>query len=115
MASIRERIEVIGGRLRNPDNIFGEEGSQLLVELSALLSSVNVEIVQAEHEYNVVKRDLLATTKSVSEAKVHAEATDAWKKWKDRVAAGKSCEEMIKSLKYLLRNLEEERKIMPNK
>lgn len=112
---IRERIEEIAERLQSPDNLFGEEASRYLVELSALLSSINVKIVQAEYDYNVVKKDLLATTKSVSEARTHAEASEAWKKWKERVVAGKSCEEMIKALKYLIRNLEEEHKIMPNK
>lgn len=114
MSSIRDLIKEIAVRLREPDNLHSEEAARLLVELSSLLSSVNVEIVQSEFAFNKKKKELLDEAESVSAAEVVARATDEWLAWKERVAFGASCEEMIRSLKYLCRNLDEERRIIPN-
>lgn len=106
--TIREKIATHAKRLEIVDNLMPPEASQILVELSSLLSSVNAEITKYHYAYNQKKLEIFKESKTAAEAKIKAEATQEWQQWQERVQTGESVTMMVQSLKYLLRRMEEE-------
>ena len=106
--TIRSHIQEISIRLQQPDTVSPHEAAEMLVKLTALLSSLNSEITEKHYALNVVKVALLTQCKSVSEAKMKAESSSEWLEYKEREMQGKAVEQLIQALKYLIRRLEEE-------
>ena len=108
--TIRDIIREKSLRLMKADTIPTIELANELVELSALLSSLNAESVEKQFALNIKRRDLLEEAKSVAKARLLSEATIEWKEWYDRMAQREALEELIRSLKYRIRVAEEEYK-----
>lgn len=108
--TIREIITNKSAKLRSIDQLGGEEASKELVELSSLLSSINKEISDSLYWLNIKKMELLKEHGAAAKAKIYAEATKEFNDWHERLLQGKAVEEMIRSLKYFLRNLETEKR-----
>ena len=108
--TIRDIIREKSLRLMKADTIPTIELANELVELSALLSSLNAESVEKQFALNIKRRDLLEEVKSVAKARLLSEATIEWKEWYDRMAQREALEELIRSLKYRIRVAEEEYK-----
>lgn len=106
--TIRELIKEKSELLRYPDQL--ENPAKELVELSSLLSSLNREISDCQFILNQKRAMLLEECKTVAKAKLMADASPEWRDWFDRITQKEAVMEMIRSLKYMLRSQEEERK-----
>ena len=115
--TIRELIKEKSELLREVDKLGPVKAAEELVELASLLSSLNAETTEKHFILNQKKVELLNGSKfqgkpnSVALAKMLSEATQEYKDWLDRFMQGKALEEMIRSLKYYLRQASEEIKI----
>lgn len=108
--TIRELISEKSALLRDVDKLGPARASEELVELASLLSSLNAEIAEKHFILNQKKIELLQEAKSVSKAKMMAEATTEWKDFIDRVMQREALEELLRAVKYYLRAAERELK-----
>ena len=108
--TIREMITERSEECRKIDELGPKRASEILVELSSLLSSLNRETTEAHYWLNLKRVELLKEHKTVARAKMVSESLAEWKDWADRVTQGEAVEEMIRSLKYFLRAAERELK-----
>ncbi len=108
MATIRELISERSIEVRSIEQLNPHRASEILVELTSLLASLNAEIVEAQYWFNIKKQEFFKESGVAAKAKIEVDATKEWKDWQDRVMQGKALEEMIRSIKYYLRNAETE-------
>src|SRR3990167_5782378 len=106
--SIRQLITEKSALLREVDKLGPARVSEELVQLASLLSSLNSEIVEKQFILNQKKVELLQEAKSVSKAKMLSEATQEWRDFMDRVAQREALEELLRAVKYFLRQAERE-------
>ena len=109
--TIREEIKKRSERLKDIANIPPLEASEILVEFTALLSSLNAYISEKHYAVNQEKASLLIEAGSVAKVKVLVEATEKWKEFNDALMQRDAMLEMIKALKYHLRALGDEYKV----
>ena len=112
MSTIREIIKEKSERLRDISNIPPMEASESLVELSSLLSTLNAYISDKQFMVNQKRASLLQEAKSVAKARLLTEATTEWKEWFEAVMQRDAMLEMIRALKYHIRGLENEYKVI---
>ena len=98
-------------KLRDVSALGPSRASEELTTLSSLLSSLNSYISEKHYALNIVRQALLEKHGTAAKAKIYSEATPEWKEWDEAVQQGKALEEMIRSIKYYLRNAETEMKI----
>jgi len=110
MKTIRETIASKSAELRNIEKVGPIKAAEELVELSSLLSSLNSEIVEKQFIMNQKKAELLLEAKSVAKAKLLSEATIEWKNWFERIMQRDALLELIRSVKYYLRAMSDERR-----
>lgn len=108
--TIREEIQKHSQRFFDADTLTPHEVATTLVELTALLSSLNAEIVRAQYAYNVMAYALRGSTRSVADAKLQAQAQPEWREWKERQAQGEALVELVRSCKKYLAMAQEEQK-----
>lgn len=108
--TIRERIQEIQNEI-GKGNLTGPRAAELQSILSALIGNCNDEITQRDYEYNIVLLDFLDKEKKANRAKIKAEVSP---EYRARITARNTKElvvELIRSLKYLIRSLEEEYRV----
>jgi hypothetical protein len=113
--TIRERIDSYRSRLLSGADILGDEASQMLVELSALVGNVNDEILEREMTYNRQLNELLSTPEmTAAKARIRANASEDY----EALVRAKNylvlVTQMIQAIKYRLRSLDEERRASGN-
>lgn len=108
MSTIRELIKTHSDRLRQADTLTPHEAANILVECVSLLASLNAETALKQYEYHKVVVSLMETSKSATEAKLRAQATQEWMDWKEREMQGEALEELIRVLKVFIKRGEEE-------
>jgi hypothetical protein len=99
--TVREHIEAI--RLEAMKPLDPDRVVELLNMLSALYGSITEHHVQAEMDYNRLYEQMTNKYEKVSEARAKAKATDVYEKKIKMDALIKSTEELINSLKYLVK------------
>ena len=109
--TIREMILIESEKLRDVSVLGPSKASEELTKLSSLLSSLNSYIAEKHYALNIVRQSLLEKHGTAAKAKIYSEATQEWKEWNEAVQQGKALEEMIRSVKYYLRNAEAEMKM----
>ena len=97
--SIREMVDSKVAKLRSVDSLSPQEIAQESIELSSLLSSVNVEIVDRRMEYNKKLKNLLEIHGSAPKSKIYAEALEEYRAVLEAEAYSKSLVEMIRTTK----------------
>ena len=108
--NIREEISERLLELRDIDAIGAGRASEVLVELSSLLGSINKECSDRRYIYSLKKIMLLDEHKTVAKATTYGEGSNEYKDWSEAEEYRKAVIENIRSLKYYLRNsLEEQR------
>ena len=107
---LRDIIAYKSNLLREPDKLSPAQAAEELVSLSSLLSSLNAEIVEKKFILNKKKIELLIEAKSVAKADLLSEATEEWRAWYERVMLQDALKELIRSIKYYLREAETERR-----
>lgn len=108
--TIRELVEQKSLLLRHPEQLTPEQASRELVELSSLKSSINREASERLYWLNVKRQELRKEHKSAAAARIEADASKEWQSWKEADDFRDAVIEMERSLKYFLRNMEQERK-----
>jgi hypothetical protein len=108
-------IDEYRSRLLSSKDMHGDEASQILVELSALVGNVNEEIVVREMAYHRLLNDILSTPNMTSAAaKIRANASEEYEAWLRAKNSLTTIMEMIRGLKYRLKSLDEERRVSGN-
>ena|SRR3990167_5252585 len=97
--SIRDMVDDKVAKLRSVDSLSPQEIAQESIELSALLASVNVEIVDRRMEYNRKLKNLLELHGSAPKSKIYAEASEEFRAVLEAEAYSKSLIEIIRTTK----------------
>ena len=105
--SLRDRIkeyqnEILAG------NLQPQRTSEILLDISALLGNINDEITKRVMEYNSILLDLYTEEETANRAKIRADITPEYKAMRDAINTEKVAVELIRSLKYRLRTMDEE-------
>lgn len=105
--TIRERIqsyqnEILAGSL------MPQRASEILTEISALLGNINEQIKNCDIAYNKVLLGFYETEEKANRAKIKADISPEYEAMRDARNVEKVATELIKSLKYLLRSMENE-------
>ena len=108
--SIRTIIQEKSELLRDVNKLGIGAASEILVELSSLLSSLNAEIVETQYLLNKKRVLLLEEHKTVAKAKTLSEASEEWHEWYQRIMWRDALMEQIRALKYYLRGASDELK-----
>lgn len=82
-----------------------------LAQLSALLGNCNDEIRKADALYGAVLLDCLNAEKKANRAKVRAECSPEYARRREARDTKELVIELVRSLKYLLRSVEEEMRL----
>lgn len=106
--TIREILDEKFTELHDIDSIGLSRVSELMVELTSLLGSINKEVSDREYWYNMLKAKLLKESGVVGKATIEANASKEYKDFKDALAYQKATIDNIRSLKYFLRRAEDE-------
>lgn len=106
--SIRDIIHEKSESLRDMDALGPAKAAEELVEISALLASINKEVTERNYGYNLLCRTKLAETKVAAKAKIEAQASEEWKDWQMAIGYQKAALEIIRALKYYLRRISDE-------
>jgi hypothetical protein len=106
----RELVTDIARELRIGD-LLPERGRQLLTKLTALMGNCNQEIREADAEYAVVLLRYLDGSEAASRAKIRAEVTAEYKRKREAHDTKELTVEMIRSLKVILRSVDEEMRL----
>jgi len=101
--TIREKITQHSDRLQDTGTLTPHEAANILVELSALGSSLNAEIVASQADFNEHRKEVRDKHKSAVDAKIEAEAGSLWRGWQERKAQRDALVELIRSVKFYLK------------
>lgn len=105
--TIRERIQQYQGEALK-GNLLPGRAAEILTELSALLGNINDEITSRTMSYNKHLLDCMESEKSANRAKIKAGTHETYKMMRDAINTEKVAVELIRALKYFLKNKEEE-------
>lgn len=108
--TIRETIDEKLLELRDIDSVGPQRASEVMVELTSLLGSINKEVADREYWFNLKKMQLLKDSGVVGKATIEANASKEYQDWKEGLAYQKAVIDNIRSLKYYLRRAEEEQR-----
>ena len=106
--TIREEISEKLLELRDIDDLGAARASEVVVELSSLLGSINKEVADREYWFNMKKMACLNESGIVGKATIEANASKEYQDWKEALAYQKAVMENIRSIKYYLRRAEDE-------
>ena len=113
MATISELVESYQTRVFK-GNLPGQEAAEILLELSALLGNINHEIRERQQKYIQAYRELLNMESTVARARIISMATPEWLSLQEAKDEKEVTLELIRSLKFYLRNLKDELEISHN-
>lgn len=101
---------------KNADNMFGNEMSQCMLNLTLLLPNVSQEQVENETEYLKLLNQYLEDDPKLSKAKaeVRAQVSEFYKRSRQAKHLHEDMIEIIRALKYRMKMLENEEKSTQN-
>lgn len=106
--SVREIVKVIQNATLKADELSPDQAAEMLVTLSSIYGNCNDEIRKADHEYKQILLLALDSEKSANKARIRAETDPSFQRWQEAKHTKDLVEELIRSLKYFLRNKEQE-------
>ena len=89
-------------------NLLPQRTAEMLVEISALIGSINSEILRTDMEYNLALKNALAVAKTASTAKIEVGTTKEYLEKHTARNAKEEAIEMMRSLKYMLKAFKDE-------
>jgi hypothetical protein len=110
--SVRELVKGIQTEMLR-GNVTPSRAADCSVQLASLLGNCSVEIVEANHDYSVVRRTLFRSLGTASAAKIEGEATEEFKRKLAAEAVKGDVQELINALKALTRVATEEMRFTP--
>ena len=108
--TVRDMVREAQKELRDAD-VQPERARQLLSHLSAIIGNCNDEIRVADAEYAIVLLQALDTEKKANRAKLRAECSKEFSRKREARDTKELVIELVRSLKYLLRSVEEEMRL----
>lgn len=108
--TVREMVADIQREMRG-DELQPHRAAELLVRLSSLYGNVLLAIRESDLAYMVALSGLLPAHKSVKAAEIEAATTPAYQSRQEARHLEKLVEQLIGSLKYLLKNAESEMRL----
>ncbi len=108
--TIRDRIKGFQKELATGD-VVPARAREILMELSALLGNVLTEEREAEMAFNVVLLGYLDGDEAANRAKIRAATTPEYLRLQVAKDTHTSVVELIRSLKVILRSIEEEMRL----
>ena len=108
--SVRELVKAAQVELRDGE-VLPARARQLLVSLSSLLGNCNEEIRAADAAYAAVLLAELDAGGKANRAKIAAECSPEYARKQEAKNTHALVVEMIRSLKYLMRSVEEEMRL----
>ncbi len=87
--------------------------ADMLVQLTALYSYIIEEVRESSFAYKAVLLTQLDSEEAASRAKIRAENTEAYRRWKIASDTEKVTLELIRSLKVALRTKQEDMRMTP--
>lgn len=109
-ATVRDLVKAMQVEILRGD-LQPTRATELLTKLTALLGSCFEEIREADHEYAVVLLQHLESETKANRAKIRAETTPEYSRKREARDTRDLVQELIGSLKYLLRSAEAEMRL----
>jgi hypothetical protein len=109
--TVRERVKSAQREIRDGGELLPMRATQLLMELTALLGNCSEEIREAEAAYAVVLLRELDQNEKANRARIRAETSEEYARKREARDTKELVSELISSLKYLLRALQEEMRL----
>lgn len=111
---IREIIESRRTEIGDGTNLTPQRASQILVELANLTGNILAEITKAQIDYNLNLLYCYKQEEKANRAKIMADTGITYKTLQEAKNCHKVVDELVKSLKYLLRAYQDEWKGLSN-
>lgn len=108
--TIRELIKERQNEVLKSKDLMPARAAEILVELSALIGNCLDEIRNRDLEYNRVLLHFYQTEEKANRAKIRAESTQEYEAKREARDTKELVIEIIRSIKYFLRDKEEERR-----
>lgn len=108
--SVRSMVAAIQVELRDGD-VVPSRARELLMTLTSLLGNCNTELVRTEAAYTTVLAQWLDTEQKANRARIRAELSDEFSARQDARNTQTLVVELIRSLKVVLRSVEEEMRL----
>ncbi len=109
--TVRKLVATAQTEIRDTADLQPERARALLAHLSALLGNINDEIRKADGAYADVLLRCLESEEAANRAKVRAECSPEFQRKREARDTKELAVELIRSLKYLLRSVEEEMRL----
>jgi hypothetical protein len=108
--TVREMVRDFQREIRDTD-LQPSRAAELLTKLTALLGNCFEEIREADHDYAVVLLQCLESEAKANRAKIRAETSPEYRRKREARDTRDLVQELIGSLKYLLRSAEAEMRL----
>lgn len=108
--TVRELVKDVQREIQRSE-LQPERAADLLMKLTSLLGNINEEIRVADGEYAATLLYTLETVEKANRAKIIAECTPEYQRKREARDTKEVAQELIRSLKYLLRSQAEEMRL----
>jgi uncharacterized protein YjaG (DUF416 family) len=110
MKSVREMVAEIRAEVRDTD-LDPLRASEMLAKLTALYGNTMDEVRVAEMAYNGILLERLSGEEAANRAKIRAQTSPEYERFRTAKDTERLCLELIRSLKHLLRMKAEEMRL----
>ena len=108
--TVREMVREIASELRD-GALTPDMARESLVKLTALLGNIGEEVRQADQAYKRVLLGYFEIEQKANRAKLKAETSDEYGRWREASDTEKLVQQMIISCRAYLRSLDEEARL----
>lgn len=108
--TVRDRLRVIERAMLVGD-LHPAQAREYLSITTALLGVCNREVTEADLSFNAFLAGCRRTTKTSAEARMEAEDSPQYRRKREAEAEQANCEEMVRTLKVLLKSLDSEMRV----
>lgn len=109
--TVRSRIDEIRREVLETADLVPTRASELETKLAALLGNVTTEVRESELTYKAVLLGCLKSAEKANRARIEAETTPAYARYREAKDTHAVTVEMIRSLRAYLRNAAEEMRL----
>ncbi len=109
--TVRELVRGMQREIRETADLQPERAAELLNRLSALFGNVLDEVREADMNYNTVLLGFLNSDEAANRARIRAQASDEYARFRQAKDQERLVIELIRSLKQFLRSKTEEMRL----
>lgn len=111
-ATIRDRVRVIE-RAMLVGGVQPSQAREFLSVATALLGSCNREVTESDLAFNAFLAGCRRNCKTAAQARIEAEDSPQFRRKREAEDEQSNCEEIVRTLKVLLRSLDSEMRLTP--